>query len=71
MLFCSKSPKKDFFKKKEPKKSSPRKSGDSTKFKSAEFVETSDESSSEEDKVLRRIIFPVHAQFIWFTAEIP
>ena len=49
--FRESSPKKDFFKKKEVKKSSPRKSGDSAKFKSAEFVESSDESSSEEEKV--------------------
>ena len=43
---------KEIFKKKDDKtKSSPRKSGDSQKFKSAEFVDTDDSSSEDEKEV--------------------
>ena len=63
---------KEFFGKKEDKKkSSPRKSGggESQKFKSAEFVDTDDSSSEDEEKVR----CPVCRYVLYFTitAEIP
>ena len=57
---------KEFFGKKEDKKkSSPRKSGggESQKFKSAEFVDT-DESSSEEEEKVSYDLFP--SIFLWW-----
>ena len=57
---------KEFFGKKEDKKkSSPRKSGggESQKFKSAEFVDT-DESSSEEEEKVSYDLFPSFFVFI-------